>query len=79
MPIRRALPGTLGVLALVLLPAAVALLNLGAGLANLEPRHVDRADRADRANRAQTVLVGRYVASPSGADDRIDLSFVSVY
>lgn len=70
MRLVRALPGTLGVLAFVLLPAGIAVLNLGAGLAQLEGSHP-----APHANQAPKMLVGRYVSSPAG-DDRIDFALV---
>ena len=70
MRLVRALPGTLGVLAFVLLPAGVAALNLGAGLASLErPRSIDEP------RREPNMIVGRYVSSESG-DDRIELARV---
>jgi hypothetical protein len=64
----RALPGTLGVFAIVFFPVAVAVFNLGAGLA-----HLDAARSAEPDPRSgESKLVGRYVASPDG-DDRIEL------
>lgn len=53
----RALPGTLGVLAIVFLPAVVAVFNLGAGLAGLR---AEESRPTVEEGEEQTALVGTY-------------------
>jgi len=70
MRIVRALPGTLGLLALVVLPAAAAVFNLSAGLGHLRSTEAPPSDRP-------TAIVGQYVTH-AGGDDTIELKVVHV-
>lgn len=71
MRIIRALPGTLGLLAAILVPAAAAVFNLAVGLSHLEGEHPCAAPTA----KEETIVIGRYVSTPNG-DDRIELAHV---